>query len=183
MLLSTQKCKFTTLFKILQKAWLAWSFVTSFAVPTSIIIFIWIIMAHWFVTNNAKGNRCSSTRYLTVYHLFFLSVLRNVTLKIASITAIFIASIVPFCIQNVKAILETPTITLHLDKSIIWALLNSLVQPVLCLLVITQIREEFIRIVCCRPNRTSERQQSLRRQSTRSKTLVTDLAEETEEAL
>ena len=118
-----------------------------------------------------------------MYDLFFLSVLRNVTLKIALITAIFIASIIPFCIQNVKATLETPTITLHLDKSIIWALLNSLVQPVLCILVITQIREEFIRIICCRPSKNSARQKSLRRQSTRSKTLETDLAEEAEEVL
>ena len=107
-----------------------------------------------------------------MYIAFCFRVLRNVTLKIVFITALFLVSIMPVCYQLIKAAIKTPTITLELDKSLIWALLNSMAQPVLCIVLITQIRQEFVRIICCRLNKTAQRQQTLRQQSTfnRSKT-------------
>ena len=46
------------------------------------------------------------------------------------ITALFLATIFPFCLQFVHAISATPCITTGIDKTIIFVLINSLVQPV-----------------------------------------------------
>ena len=46
------------------------------------------------------------------------------------ISALFLTTIFPFCLQFVKAISATPCITSDIDKTILFVLVNSLVQPV-----------------------------------------------------
>ena len=50
------------------------------------------------------------------------------------ITALFLTTIFPFCLQFANAITATPCITSGIDKTIIFVLLNSLIQPVVLFL-------------------------------------------------
>jgi len=133
-------------FPLRNTGWLIYSVVIGFALPVLLILITWVTLAHHFFAHPSNE-------------------LRNCTLKLIFITGLFLTTIFPFCLQFVYAISVTPCITTAMDKSIIFAFLNSLVQPVLCLAIITQIREAAWRIVTCKPSPTE-----LRRQLTRQGT-------------
>jgi len=133
-------------FPLRNTVWLIYSVVIAFALPVVLILISWVTLAHHFFLNPS-------------------SELRNATLKLIFISALFLTTIFPFCLQFVKAISATPCITSDIDKTILFVLVNSLVQPVLCLTILTQIRREAWRLLTCQPSK-AEMMRSLTREGT-----------------
>ena len=113
-----------------------WNAITNFIIPTALILLIWILMAHHFTTESISNR---TTR-----------VLRKVTLKLVLLTALFLASIVPYSIVFTIAAFETPKSTMWLDWLFPITILNSLFQPIIYISSFTKVREAFKTKVCCR---------------------------------
>jgi len=63
------------------------------------------------------------------------------------ITGLFLVTSVPISIQFLSAILVTPKSTRKLDSAFAFAYLNSMAQPIICICIITEIREALARLV------------------------------------
>ena len=79
--------------------------------------------------------------------------MREVTNKMVIITACFSLTTAPFCISMISVTIELPKSTQLLDMLIVLALFNSMVQPMLTICIMTNIREALARIIMCKPSK------------------------------
>lgn len=117
------------------KVWMIWVSITNYLVPASLILLIWVTMAHHFAThpsNNPSNN-----------------LLRGVTLKMVAITALFLLFISPFCFEFISAAVIIPSSTRKLDFTLALTLVNALIQPIIYISAFSRLREAFVKIICC----------------------------------
>ena len=137
-----------------------WTCVTNFLIPSSLIFFIWAMMAHHFFVNPPM---CVNSRSLyfvsTSTHLttFFRRNLKSVTIKMVFITGLFHVTISPFCVAFASAAFTTPESTKWLDWTFFFPLLNGMFQPCVYILSFERLREVFFKVICCERSKEGKR--------------------------
>jgi len=126
-------------FPIDDKIWVVWASVTNFLIPTLLILVIWVVMAHHFITTPTK----------------FKSkiILKRATIKVVCITSLFLLNVLPFCVVFAAAAFKTPESTKWLDYTFFFPLFNGMVQPIVYILSFQRLREASIKMICCGRNR------------------------------
>jgi len=120
------------------KVWLFWSCFVGVIVPATVILIIWIMMAHHFATQRTN------------------SLLKKGTLKMVFITMLFLVTSAPLSSQFISAALVTPKSTRMLDFTFLIAYLNSMAQPIVCICIVTEIRETLVRLVLQKEDNRAE---------------------------
>lgn len=110
-----------------------WCSVTMFIIPTLLIILIWVVMAHHFATEDETSS------------------LKWVTIKMVLLAGLFLLTIAPYCLVFLKATIDPPlSTTKWLDRTLPLSLLNGMLNPVIYIAMISNVREAFVNKFCCK---------------------------------
>jgi len=121
--------------------WVWWSSATVFIIPTVLILIIWLTILHHFYNDNVSTDdeKLSSTRK---------SRERRVTFVMGTITLAFLICIWPYGVVFMKGgFLEKKKDILQ--KVVTLMYLNSLINPVLYILINKQVREALVKLFTC----------------------------------
>ena len=118
-----------------------WCSVTMFPIPTSLIFLTWAVMAHHFATENENRQKTNNQEKRKILELIshatkiFFSNLKWVTIKMASLTGLFLLTFCPYCLVFINwywywhclvflnATIYSPISTTEwLDRSWLWRL-------------------------------------------------------------
>ena len=82
--------------------WLCWSSFVGILIPVAIILIIWTIMAHHFATQRTNRSQPKDISEFTVYTAVPpFSLLKRGTLKMVFITALFLLTSAPLCVEYI----------------------------------------------------------------------------------
>jgi len=110
-----------------------WCCVTMFIIPTSLILLTWVVMAHHFATENENSD------------------MKWVTMKMILLAGLFLLTIFPYSLVFIDASINPPiTTTMWLDRTLPISLLNGMLNPVIYIAMISNVREAFLNKFCCK---------------------------------
>ena len=79
--------------------------------------------------------------------------LKSVTLKMVLLAGLFLLTISPYCLVFLNATINAPVVTTKwLDRTLPISLLNGMLNPVIYIAMISNVREAFVKKFGCKRN-------------------------------